>query len=45
MSFIGKFHPVLVHFPIALVLAAAAAELGSRVPSTVVGDMKAALPP
>ena len=27
MSFIGKFHPLLVHFPIALVLAAAAAEL------------------
>jgi uncharacterized membrane protein len=28
MSFIGKFHPLIVHFPIALVLAAAAAELG-----------------
>ena len=27
MSFIGNFHPLLVHFPIALVLAAAAAEL------------------
>jgi uncharacterized membrane protein len=27
MAFIGKFHPLLVHFPIALVLAAAAAEL------------------
>jgi predicted membrane protein DUF2231 len=27
MSFIGTFHPLLVHFPIALVLAAAAAEL------------------
>jgi uncharacterized membrane protein len=27
MPFIGKFHPLLVHFPIALVLAAAAAEL------------------
>jgi uncharacterized membrane protein len=27
MTFIGKFHPLLVHFPIALVLAAAAAEL------------------
>ena len=27
MSFIGKFHPLLVHFPIALVLVAAAAEL------------------
>ncbi len=27
MSFIGKFHPLLVHFPIALVLAAAAGEL------------------
>jgi uncharacterized membrane protein len=27
MSVIGKFHPLLVHFPIALVLAAAAAEL------------------
>ena len=27
MFFIGKFHPLLVHFPIALVLAAAAAEL------------------
>ena len=27
MSFIGKFHPLLVHFPIALVLAAAVAEL------------------
>jgi len=27
MSFIGKIHPLLVHFPIALVLAAAAAEL------------------
>ena len=27
MSFIGEFHPLLVHFPIALVLAAAAAEL------------------
>jgi uncharacterized membrane protein len=27
MSLIGKFHPLLVHFPIALVLAAAAAEL------------------
>jgi uncharacterized membrane protein len=27
MSFIGRFHPLLVHFPIALVLAAAAAEL------------------
>ena len=27
MSYIGKFHPLLVHFPIALVLAAAAAEL------------------
>ena len=26
MSFIGKFHPLLVHFPIALVLAAAASE-------------------
>ncbi len=27
MSLIGKLHPVLVHFPIALILAAAAAEL------------------
>jgi len=27
MTFIGRFHPLLVHFPIALVLAAAAAEL------------------
>jgi uncharacterized membrane protein len=27
MSLIGKFHPLLVHFPIALVLAAAAGEL------------------
>jgi uncharacterized membrane protein len=27
MSYIGKFHLLLVHFPIALVLAAAAAEL------------------
>jgi uncharacterized membrane protein len=27
MSFIGRFHPLLVHFPIALVMAAAAAEL------------------
>src|SRR5882724_9139755 len=27
MSYIGKFHPLFVHFPIALVLAAAAAEL------------------
>ena len=27
MSFIGTFHPLLVHFPIALVLAAAGAEL------------------
>jgi uncharacterized membrane protein len=27
MAYIGKFHPLLVHFPIALVLAAAAAEL------------------
>jgi uncharacterized membrane protein len=27
MSVIGTFHPLLVHFPIALVLAAAAAEL------------------
>jgi uncharacterized membrane protein len=27
MTLIGKFHPLLVHFPIALVLAAAAAEL------------------
>ena len=27
MTFIGKFHPLLVHFPIALVLAAAVAEL------------------
>jgi uncharacterized membrane protein len=27
MSLIGKFHPLLVHFPIALVLAAAVAEL------------------
>jgi uncharacterized membrane protein len=27
MSFIGKFHPLLVHFPIALVLVAAVAEL------------------
>jgi uncharacterized membrane protein len=27
MSFIGKLHPLLVHFPIGLVLAAAAAEL------------------
>ena len=27
MSYIGKFHPLLVHFPIAFVLAAAAAEL------------------
>ena len=27
MSFIGKLHPLLVHFPIALVLAAAAGEL------------------
>ena len=26
MSFIGKFHPLFVHFPIALVLAAAVAE-------------------
>lgn len=26
LSFIGKLHPLLVHFPIALVLAAAAAE-------------------
>jgi uncharacterized membrane protein len=26
MALIGKFHPLLVHFPIALVLAAAAAE-------------------
>jgi uncharacterized membrane protein len=28
MTFIGKFHLLVVHFPIALVLAAAAAELG-----------------
>jgi sec-independent protein translocase protein TatA len=27
MSFTGNFHPLLVHFPIALVLPAAAAEL------------------
>jgi uncharacterized membrane protein len=27
MAFVSKFHPLLVHFPIALVLAAAAAEL------------------
>jgi uncharacterized membrane protein len=27
MSLIGHFHPLLVHFPIALVLAAAATEL------------------
>ena len=27
MTFVGRLHPVLVHFPIALVLAAAAAEL------------------
>ena len=27
MAFIGKLHPLLVHFPIALVLAAAVAEL------------------
>ncbi len=27
MTFIGRLHPLLVHFPIALVLAAAAAEL------------------
>jgi uncharacterized membrane protein len=27
MAYIGKFHPLLVHFPIALVLAAATAEL------------------
>ena len=27
MSFFGKFHPLLVHFPIALVFAAAAGEL------------------
>jgi uncharacterized membrane protein len=27
MGYIGKFHPLVVHFPIALVLAAAAAEL------------------
>jgi uncharacterized membrane protein len=27
MTLVGKFHPLLVHFPIALVLAAAAAEL------------------
>ena len=27
MSYIGRFHPLLVHFPIALVVAAAAAEL------------------
>ena len=27
MTFLGRLHPVLVHFPIALVLAAAAAEL------------------
>jgi uncharacterized membrane protein len=27
MTLIGKFHPLLVHFPIALVLAAAGAEL------------------
>ena len=26
MTFLGKFHPLLVHFPIALVLAAAASE-------------------
>jgi uncharacterized membrane protein len=27
MSFIAKFHPLLVHFPIALVMAAAVAEI------------------
>jgi uncharacterized membrane protein len=27
MSLVGKFHPLLVHFPIALVLAAASAEI------------------
>lgn len=29
MAFAGRLHPVLVHFPIALVLAAAAAELAA----------------
>ena len=29
MSLVGRFHPLLVHFPIALVLAAAGAELGA----------------
>jgi uncharacterized membrane protein len=29
MSLIGKLHPLLVHFPIALVLAAAGAEIGA----------------
>jgi len=29
MSLVGKFHPLLVHFPIALVLASAGAELAA----------------
>jgi len=29
MMLIGKLHPLLVHFPIALVLAAAAAEIAA----------------
>jgi uncharacterized membrane protein len=31
MAFIGRLHPLLIHFPIALVIAAAAAELGMMV--------------
>jgi uncharacterized membrane protein len=31
MAFIGRFHPLLIHFPIALVIAAALAEVAAMV--------------
>jgi len=31
MAFIGRFHPLLIHFPIALVIAAAMAEIAAMV--------------
>ena len=48
MAFIGRLHPLLIHFPIALVLAAAAAEGAASITAddrwrrVAVGNVRAA---